>query len=372
MAIVKVSAGNYAYKVKYRGFDGKLKSKYKSGFSTIKSCRKAEEAFLLSTKEHDDEITFEELVMLFNERSSSMNIKESTIVGYEVYYKNHLKDFFGPKKISKISVEMIEQWKTEMIKKRMPNGKEYSASTINHAMNVLSKYLSYAEKLSMIQMNPCRKVSRYVNHEEIISKSNEEKNFWENDDFKTFISYVEDQYWNLVFTFLYETGVREGEMFALTWNDVDFNKGTISINKSITSKTHQNRYKITTPKNSNSYRTIDLSDSFLKRLKNHYERQKNKDGYNDSYFVFGDIRPLSRSSLARYLDKYIKVSGVKRITPHGFRHSHATFLISNRVDDTLIAERLGHTVNELRKTYAHVYKSMRNDMKNKLNELYSE
>ena len=62
----------------------------------------------------------------------------------------------------------------------------------------------------------------------------------------------------------------------------------------------------------------------------------------------------------------------KRITPHGFRHSAATFLIQNRVDDTLIAERLGHTVNELRKTYAHVYKSMRNDMKNKLNELYSE
>ncbi|WP_407717635.1 tyrosine-type recombinase/integrase [Floccifex porci] len=69
---------------------------------------------------------------------------------------------------------------------------------------------------------------------------------------------------------------------------------------------------------------------------------------------------------------YISKSNIERITPHGFRHSAATFLIQNRVDDTLIAERLGHTVNELRKTYAHVYKSMRNDMKNKLNELYSE
>lgn len=86
------------------------------------------------------------------------------------------------------------------------------------------------------------------------------------------------------------------------------------------------------------------------------------------YFVFGDIRPMSRTDLARKLEMYISISGVKRITPHGFRHSHASFLIMNGIDDSLIAERLGHTVAELRKTYAHVYKSMRQNMKSILDE----
>ena len=77
---------------------------------------------------------------------------------------------------------------------------------------------------------------------------------------------------------------------------------------------------------------------------------------------------ISRTGLARKLEMYINISGVKRITPHVFRHSHASFLIMNGIDDSLIAERLGHTVAELRKTYAHVYKSMRQNMKSILDK----
>lgn len=88
------------------------------------------------------------------------------------------------------------------------------------------------------------------------------------------------------------------------------------------------------------------------------------------YFVFGDIRPMSRTDLARKLEMYINISGVKRITPHGFRHSHASFLIMNGIDDSLIAERLGHTVSELRKTYAHIYTEKQEEMKAKLDAIF--
>ena len=88
------------------------------------------------------------------------------------------------------------------------------------------------------------------------------------------------------------------------------------------------------------------------------------------YFVFGDIRPMSRTDLARKLEMYINISGVKRITPHGFRHSHASFLIMNGIDDSLIAERLGHTVAELRKTYAHIYTEKQEKMTAKLDAIF--
>jgi len=372
MSVKKLGRSSFAYYGKYKKLDGSWKNYYKSGFTTSRAAKSAEEAFLLGISDNNDnDITLDQLVNMYRERSSAMNIKESTLIGNENYYNNHLKDSFGSKKLSKITPSMIEIWKVEMTKKRKPNGSKYSSSTINHAKSTLSKYLSYAVKLDLIQYNPCSKVSNYSNPDEVIKKKYEEKNFWELEEFKKFISTVDNEYWNLVFTFLFETGLREGEMFALTWDDVDFKKGTVTISKSITSKTFQNTFMVTTPKNTNGFRTIDISSTLLNRILKRFEEQKKMDGFSFEYYVFGDKRPLSRSHMARNLDAYIENSNVKRITPHGFRHSHATFLIKNKVDDTLIAERLGHTVNELRKTYAHVYSSMRNEMKSKLDELYS-
>lgn len=370
MSVKQIKKSNWAYYGKYKQLNGQWKNYYKSGFTTMKSAKKAEEAFLLSVKENSNDITFDKLVSIFNERSVAMDIKESTIVSYESYYNSHLKQSFGNKRLSEITPSTIEVWKLEMTKKKSPHNKPYSTKTINNAKIVLSSYLSYGERLGLIEFNPCRKVSSLKRSNEAAAKSNQEENFWELEEFKTFIAVVDNEYWNLVFSFLFETGVREGEMLALQWKDIDLKSQTIEISKSITYKTHSQGYKITSPKNSNSYRTIDISNSLSESIETHLSHEMKKDGYSLDFFVFGDIEPLARATLARALDKYIKISGVKRITPHGFRHSHATFLIERGVDDSLIADRLGHTVNILRKTYAHIYKSMRSDVKNKLNEMY--
>ena len=248
MTVKKIGKSSYAYYGKYKKLDGSWKNYYKSGFSTIKAAKSAEESFILGiTNNTNQDITFDELVKMFGERSVSMNIKESTLIGHESYYNNHIRGFFGDKNISSITPGMIEVWKMEMIRKKTPDGKRYSARTINHAKSTLSRYLSYAEQLDLIKYNPCRKVPDYINQSEIIKRNEDEKNFWEHEEFKKFIGCVDDPYWNLVFTFMYETGVREGEMLALTWNDIDFKSGIIRISKSITSKTKIKGYAVTTP-----------------------------------------------------------------------------------------------------------------------------
>ena len=87
-----------------------------------------------------------------------------------------------------------------------------------------------------------------------------------------------------------------------------------------------------------------LQNTLLDRFKNRLEKEKHKDGFTLDYFIFGDIKPVSRSDLARKMEYFIRLSGVSRITPHGLRHSHASFLIKSKIDDSLIAERLEHTV----------------------------
>lgn len=352
----------------YYGVVPGTKNQYKKrGFKTKRDAKEAEDAFRKSIGYGVDHgITLDKIVKMYAENQAGRSVKESTLVGDEAYYNNHIKERLGKMKVVRITAPVVSAWQTELSMKKKPDGSLYAARTINHAKNVLSKYLTYAVEKGYITSNPCRDVKSIRTPEVMIDKV---INFWEYEEFKYFIRFVDDQYWNDVFTFMYATGVREGELFALQWKDINFVIGTCNISKSITNKTKSKKYKITTPKNRNSVRVIDLQKNLCEMLKRRYIEQSKKDGFKNSYFVFGDITPLSRSHLARHLDYYINLSGVTRITPHGFRHSHVSYLVNNGVDDSLIAERLGHTVSEMRETYTHIYKSARRSMKDILDNI---
>lgn len=367
--------GKWYYSGKYKDITGKYHDYKKRGFSKKSEAKAAEEKFLSKVRGPLSRITLDSLVEMYAEEYVAYNVKESTLIGDESYYHNHIQDVFGSCFVDEIEASHIEQFKIHMINKPKLDKQgnvtgRYAEQTINHALNVLSKYLSYAVKKGRLRYNPCTNVKKYRDTEKVIKKKSEESNFWEQSEYENFIKYVDSDYWKEVFEFMYGTGVREGELFALTWDCIDFENDKITIAQSITSKTRKKGIKITTVKNKNSDRVIDMQKHLHVLLRKRYDYAQKQDGFSDSYFVFGDIRPLSRTTLARYLDRYIELAGVKRITPHGFRHSHASALIVSKIDDTLIAERLGHTVVELRKTYAHIYAQQRNDLKLALDILY--
>lgn len=368
--------GKWYFTGRYKDLLGATHFYKKRGFQSKPVAKKAEEVFLARMSQSVVRVTFDTLVAVYADEYELYNVKESTFIGDESYYNTHLKEVFGGKFVDDISANDIERWKAHMIRKpkidKQGNEKgRYAEQTINHAKNVLSKYLSYAVAKGYIKYNPARNVKKYRNTEAIKRRSEEEENFWEPNEFKSFIEHVSEPYWRIVFEFLYGTGIREGELFALTWGAIDFSGNKIHIDQSITSKTKAKGIRITTPKNSNSWRSIDMQTHIKDILLSRYEQAAKLDGYNKDFYVFGDIIPLSRSTLARKLDKYIALAEVKRITPHGFRHSHATVLINAKIDDSLIAERLGHTVAELRKTYAHVYKNQRINLVSALDKVYN-
>ena len=111
---------------------------------------------------------------------------------------------------------------------------------------------------------------------------------------------------------------------------------------------------------------VSLPRPLSERLEKRYKDQKQIDGFSSDFYIFGSHSPSNATTIRNYLNRYIRVAGVKKVTLHGFRHSHASMLIKMGVDDTLIAQRLGHTVPILRSTYAHVYSSSKDDMIAKL------
>lgn len=365
-------SGKWYYSGKYKDLEGNYKDYKKRGFTRKSEAKAAEEVFLSKLGVGKHRITLDSLVELYSEEYRAFNVKEATLVGDESYYKNHIKEIFGDKYIDDISTSDVEHFKIHLINKRKPKSDEgYAEQTINHALSVFSKYLSFAVKKGRLSINPCSNVKKYRNTTKI-KKHKHNENFWEDHEYIQFLSIIKDDYWICVFEFLYGTGLREGELFALSWKDMDFKKSEIHISKSLTSKTKDYGPKVTSVKNINSHRHIDLQRYLSELLLKRYNKVSKTDGFTDDYFIFGDIKPMSRSTLSRYLDKYIEIANVKRITPHGFRHSHATSLIIAGVDDTLIAERLGHTVYELRNTYSHIYKSQREDLKNTLDNMHKK
>lgn len=159
-----------------------------------------------------------------------------------------------------------------------------------------------------------------------------------------------------IYEFCFNTGLRIGEFCALQWKHIDLEKGTVTVEQALSAATS----KITSPKTNNSYRTIVLPKKIVEKLKTKYEYVSQIRDFNENWFVYHDKTYISVSTVRRWFNTDVKNAGVKKITFHGLRHSHASYLLSNpMLSEQLIADRLGHTVSTLRETYAHVYSKHR-------------
>ena len=343
------------YYGKRKLMDGTYKYYKKRGFQTKRDAIQAEQVYLMSFDSTN--IKFDKLVSIVD-KLNDKRLKQTTMKTRKSTCTCQILPYFGDKKLKDISVIEIERW-LETIK-----NKELKTSTINLAKGILSMYLNQAVRLGYIQSNPCMLVHGVKDN--TIEKK---RNFWELSEFQQFIASVDDKFCKDAFTFLYGTGLRRGEFLALQWKDVDFEKEQIHITKTLAFKSIGN-YTFTTPKTKNSIRNIDIQKSLMRILIQRYDHDKKLDGFNQNYFVFGDVRPCTINKLRYNLMHYIKKSGVPKISIHGLRHSHATYLIqTGKIDDQLIADRLGHTVQMLRSTYAHIYRKQRNDIKSVLDNI---
>lgn len=188
---------------------------------------------------------------------------------------------------------------------------------------------------------------------ELQKKNDKTCSVWSLDEFSKFIVHVHNYKYKLFFTTLFFTGMRLGEALALTWND--FKGDTLTISKSLSKWSKNGSYEIKEPKTLSSIRDVSLNSSLISSLNSYKVSQSKIKGFSNDWFIFGNIYPLARSTVSRYLDRGIKDSGVKRITIHSFRHSHASNLISNGVNIVAVSKRLGHSdVNMTLKVYTHL------------------
>ncbi|MCR5753448.1 MAG: reverse transcriptase N-terminal domain-containing protein [Acetatifactor sp.] len=163
----------------------------------------------------------------------------------------------------------------------------------------------------------------------------------------------------------YWTGMRLGELLALSMNDIDFAEKTITIRKSY--QRIKGRDVITEPKTERGKRVISMPDFLSEELQDYVGKIY---GLQESDRIF----QITKSYLEHEMERGIGLAGVKKIRLHDIRHSHASMLISQlHAEPLLVAQRLGHEkIQTTLDTYSHLYPDQSKNLANLLNQVHNE
>lgn len=332
---------------RYTDWNGTRRKTTKRSFDT----KREAEAWLrdfLEKKQADCNMQFGNFIEIYYEDVSS-RIREHTLVTKKYIIENKIRVAFGSKKVCDIKASDIRKWQNNLI------AQGYAPTYLKTIHNQLSCLFNYGIRFYEFPENPCKKAGSMG------KKDAEEVEIWLLVEFQKFVDSIMDKHVSyMAFMTLFYTGIRLGEMLALTRKDIDLENKIISIEKSM--QRIKQKDLITPPKNESSIRKISIPNFLAEDFKCFFER-------------IYDLKPqdrifnITKGYLANEMTRGAKLSGVKRIKPHSLRHSHCAYLISLDFSPYQISKRLGHNdIQVTMNTYGHLYEEIQSDILNRLDK----
>lgn len=407
----------YQYKFEIAKVGGKRKFLSKSGFKTKSEAEKegviAYNDYLNTGNSFSaSDMSYSDFLDYWLENYCYINLKYHTIEGYSNIIKNHIKPNIGYFRLSQITRSTLQ----EFINKIYIN-KSFSKNFLNNIKKVIKGSFTYAYETDFIKINPAigLKLPKY----DIPPK--DPAHIFTNEE----INLILDRFKNnhcVYYAFLtaYCTGLRVAEVFALTWDDIDFYNKTISVNKNILKKNQAGGTKqrhisgnsttvwyFGTCKTETSYRTIPIGDTLVNALKKYKkEQEKHRKNYGDTYMKHYKktvINPYNNKQEIKIINAhaeidvalpevkfvFIKNNGVYEGTDsckypfkvihyelgitcrfHDFRDTHATRLIEAGSDIKAVSKRLGHrNIDTTYNIYVRVTEKMESETANKFEQI---
>lgn len=353
MSVSKNSkTGTWEVRVYFKDWTGERKQATKRGFARKSDALDWERAFKLQ-KEQRLDMNFETFVDLYL-KDIEPRLKRNSFLSKEHVIRKKIIPYFKNKKLQDIRPSDIVQWQNEIMKMKKDDGEKYSPVYLKTIHNQMSAILNHAVNLYGLTANVARKAGGMG------KEKSKEIEFWTQEDYQKFIEVVADKEISFyAFEMLYWTGIREGELLALSKSDFNFEKKTVTISKSYQRLEGQD--VITDPKTEKSNRKIIMPDFLVVEMQE----------YINSLFRYGKhdrIFQISKSYLHHEMDRGAKGAGVKRIKIHGLRHSHISLLIHLGYSALAIGERVGHEAVDITYRYAHLFPTVQSEMADKLNQ----
>ena len=400
----------YQYQYDIAPIDGKRKRVTKSGFKTK---AEAEKAGTIAYNEYmqtghnfvPSSMSYSDYLDYWMKQYCEINLKYHTIQAYKNIIKNHVKPRIGFYRLSQITTSTLQEFINNIYLE-----KGFSKNFLKNILKVLKTSFKYAtDVVGFIKENPALNVGLpkydvpekdpahiFTKHEIDIILKRFNKNH---------------AFYYAVLT-AYYTGLRVSEVFGLTWDDIDLENRTLTVNKNIVEKnqngsTHGRHlsgkaktvWYFGTCKTPSSYRTIDIGNTLTTALKEFKKEQdNNKKEYGDTY-----MKHYAKEVVNQYTNKpeikivnafaeidvalpevdlvFVKNNGIFEGTAttkypfkvihyeleincrfHDFRDTHATRLIEAGADIKAVSKRLGHgTIKTTYEIYVRVTNKMKND-----------
>ena len=349
--------GKWMSQIRVKDWTGKEVHKKKRGFSTKKEALQWEREYTTQATTSLS-MPFQDFLELYME-DMEHRLKATTMINKRVLVDRKLAPFFGKMLLNEIKATDIRAWQNQLTNYRNAQGQPYSQTYLKTIHVHLTAIFNYAVKYYGLRENPCHKAGT------IGKKRADEMLFWTREEFARFSEAVRSKPISYAcFMTLYFTGMRVGELLALTPEDIDLEKSTIRINKSY--QRLRGKDIVTSPKTPKSNRVVTIPARLRNCLRD-YMDQRPELGPQDRLF------PHTKDFLAYEMERGCKLSGVKRIRIHDIRHSHASLLVEMGFSPLLIAERLGHErVQTTMEIYSHLYPNKQNEVAKQLDNLLLE
>jgi len=374
MAITKVSGKKnglqkYRVRVSYTDIYGQYRQKEKTAYG-FDEAKKIELQLSHDIKNQTSgDITVENLSSEYL-AGHKAEVKETSYEKIVYAHEKYIIPTLGKYRLSKLTMPVLQQWKNNL---QSPDSPLKSLRSKKNVYGELRAMLNYAVRMNYIATNP---LTRLGNFKEAV-QIKQEMQFYTPEEFSKFIAVAESDAeksegvydWNYyVFFFIaFFTGMRKGEIYSLTWNDIE--NDIIHVTKSISQKL-KGEDRITAPKNRASIRDLQIPKPLQDVLYAHHERCKKAPDFSDDLYICGGLRPVRDTSVQNKCNKYADMAGVKRIRIHDFRHSHASLLVHAGINIQEVARRLGHSkVSTTLNTYSHLYPSEQERAVSVLNEI---
>lgn len=335
---------------RFTNWKGERKQTQKRGFATKREAQAWEREILLKNESKLD-MTFVSFFAIY-EADKKKRVKENTWESKSHVIRTKIIPYFGDRKIAEIEPKDVIAWQNEMLGYKGENGEVYSPTYLKTIHAQLSAIFNHAVRFYHLPSNPAQRAGTMG------SEEHKEMLFWTKEEYLKFADVMMDKpvsYY--AFEMLYWCGIRLGELLAITPSDFDFDRHTVTINKSY--QRLKGRDVITSPKTVKSNRTIKMPKFLCNEMQEYIKML---------YEIDADERlfQITKSYLHHEMDRGAKAAGVKRIRIHDLRHSAISLLIEMGFSALAIADRVGHESIDITYRYAHLFPNKQTEMANKL------